>query len=148
MHKILIFKAYEEAKRQRRKIGDNKPSFRNLSRDISNYILDIKGYTLCWKSFYIYHKAATKLLEKKNEDIHIKQLAIIEGLLNYVGFENYEDFVNQSQPQNTKVISSKSKKGKKKEANARVSVPHQNLFFSRLENGEKAFSLSVRLRIF
>ncbi len=93
MHKKLIIKAFEKAKKERQKQGEIKPAVVTLSEDISDFIDKHIGFNLGEKSFRIYRNNALKVDDSK-EDINIKQLDIVLGLCKYLGFEKYEDFVS------------------------------------------------------
>ncbi len=95
MHKKLIFKAFEKAKASRKKLGEKKPSVINQAEDISNYIFEAMNFRLGERSFRDYYCYAKKI-ESPADDINIKQLKVITGLCQYLGFDDYYTFKSSS----------------------------------------------------
>ena len=92
MHKILIQKAFKEAKKERKKKGENFPSLTRKAKDISDYISNECNYNIGEMSLRIYFNKAIDLNTEKT-DINIKQLEVVNGLCGYLKFKNYEDFI-------------------------------------------------------
>ena len=91
MHKILILKAFEKAKLEREKKGDNQPSKVHMAEDISEFIESSEGFRLSERSYRDYRREAENLIDKEG-DINIKQLKVINGLCKYLVFDNYISF--------------------------------------------------------
>ncbi len=94
MHKTLIQKAFKKAKKERLKIGDKRPSLTSQSEDISDYISIVCNYDIGEMRLRQYLNQSIDL-NMETEDININQLKVINGLCNYLGFENYEGFINK-----------------------------------------------------
>ena len=92
MHKILIIRAFEKAKAERKKQGEKAPSLSNISEDIALFVKETEGLGLDEKTYRVYHNEARKLIDAP-KDISIKQLKVINGLCKFLGYDNYEDFV-------------------------------------------------------
>jgi len=93
MHKYLILEAFKKARKERKRIGDNKPSLTSLSEDLE----EATDFKIGGKNFRIYYNNARKM-GNLSEDISISQLAIVHNLSKYLGYENYEDFVAKYNP--------------------------------------------------
>lgn len=91
MHKNLILLAYQKARKERRKIGDNQPSIKRLAEDIAAEI----DYKIGVRSLRDYYKEAREK-ETTSEDINICQLIIVDSLSRYLNYNGYEDFVIQN----------------------------------------------------
>ena len=95
MHKILIQKAFIEAKKKRIEKGDNNPSQGNVFENLSEYLLEECECRITGKRLEQYFNDGKKINEK-NKDISIKRLSIVLGLCSYLGFDSYEEFVYSS----------------------------------------------------
>lgn len=91
MHKILIIEAFNKAKKIRVDKGDLSPSLVSQSEDISNFVFVKKAFRLGERSFRDYYKDAKNKLEE-GEDININQLKVVEGLCEFLDFEDYKEF--------------------------------------------------------
>ncbi|MFD2568568.1 hypothetical protein [Pseudotenacibaculum haliotis] len=103
MHKKLITKAFEKAKKDRKKIGDMSPSKSNLAEDISDYLDEYCNCILSPESLKQYYNKANDIKSKK-EDISIKQIPVITGLCYYLGYSSYEKFLIAVGPWYMKVL--------------------------------------------
>jgi hypothetical protein len=92
MNKILVLKAFDKAAMEIKKRGIQKPSPTEIALELSIFIADREDFDLGERSLRDYRAAAEKWKEE-NKDISIKQLAVINGLCRYLGFENYQGFV-------------------------------------------------------
>lgn len=92
MHKLLIQEVFKEAEKNRKKIGDNRPSKGQIADDISEYLSEECGCRITGKRLEQYVNDALAI-KKKKEDININQLAVVWGLCSYLGFTSYEKFV-------------------------------------------------------
>jgi hypothetical protein len=88
MHKSLILLAFQKARKERRKIGDNKPSLKKVAEDLASEI----DYRVGERSLRDYYNNAKKLNVNGAQDINIGQLSVVDGLSKYLGFLDYEDF--------------------------------------------------------
>ena len=91
MNKILITKAFEEARIKKEKQGLTKPSQTDISKELSDFIEKSEGFGLGERTFRDYYNEASKLKDD-SEDISIKQVDVINGLCKYIGYDNYVDF--------------------------------------------------------
>lgn len=91
MHKKLIIEAYKKAQENRKEKGDNDPSKADSTEDLSIYLKDESGWEISPTRLQQYLNEA-KALKNKKEDIKIKQIAVIYGLCNYLGFSSYKEF--------------------------------------------------------
>lgn len=89
MHKSLVVLAFQKARKERRKIGDNKPSLKKIAEDLSAEI----DYRVGERSLRDYYNNARKL-NSVHQDINIGQLTVVNDLSKYLGFQDYEDFVS------------------------------------------------------
>ena len=86
MHKRLVILAFKKARKERRKIGDNKPSLKKLAEDIACEI----DFKIGERSLRDYYNNATKP-ENLSKDINISQLRVVNSLSKYLGYKDYED---------------------------------------------------------
>lgn len=93
MHKTLIINAFEKVKVERKKQGEKSPSLTNIAEDLASFVKESEGLSLDEKSYRNYFNDARKCINTA-EDISIKQLKVVNGLCEFLGFENYEDFTN------------------------------------------------------
>jgi hypothetical protein len=89
MHKSLVVLAFQKARKERRKIGDNKPSLKKIAEDLAAEI----DYRVGERSLRDYYNNAKKL-NAISQDINIGQLTVVDGLSKYLGFQDYEDFAS------------------------------------------------------
>lgn len=92
MNKILICKAIEAAKIQKKNEGKKRPSLTEAAEELSNFVDEHEGFQLNERTYRDYYNDAVKL-EDNDEDIAINQLKVVNGLCHYLGFENYQEFV-------------------------------------------------------
>lgn len=91
MHKKLIIEAFNKAEASRKKRGEKNPSLQILAEDISEFGSTTKKFELGERRFRDYHSEAKKL-EDTQKDINIKQFEVINGLCEYLGFVDYQEF--------------------------------------------------------
>jgi len=89
MHKSLVLLAFQKARKERRKIGDNKPSLKKVAEDLAAEI----DYRVGERSLRDYYNNAKKLNDI-SQDINIGQLIVVDGLSKYLGFLDYQDFAS------------------------------------------------------
>lgn len=94
MNKNLILSAFAKAEQEIQKRGVIKPSLTDMATELSDYVEQQHKFSLGEKSFRIYRGNAEKLAGK-SEDISIKQVAVINGLCDYLGYDSYQDFVSR-----------------------------------------------------
>ncbi|WP_397446925.1 hypothetical protein [Polaribacter sp. R77954] len=93
MHKKLILKVFEKAKKDQEKETGVIASTSKLSERISETLLNNYKCVFGEKSLRVlYNKAKIS----NDEKLEIKQLKVIECLCKYLGYENYIDFVNNN----------------------------------------------------
>lgn len=95
MNKILIMHAFAKAEQEIKNKGIIKPSLTEKATEISSYLDEKMDFNLGERSLRDYRSAAQKL-EHDAGDIRIKQVDVITGLCHYLGYENYQDFVNRN----------------------------------------------------
>ncbi|OUR90942.1 hypothetical protein A9Q87_13490 [Flavobacteriales bacterium 34_180_T64] len=71
--------------------GVKNPSKNHLAIILSNYITEDFGFPFGERSLVNYYNSINQL--KDLEDINISQLKVITGLCNYLGYDDYEDFI-------------------------------------------------------
>ncbi|MEC3906004.1 hypothetical protein VOI54_03185 [Tamlana sp. 2201CG12-4] len=98
MHSTLLIKAFEKAKKEEQKKGIKDPSNYSLAKIISAFISN-KKTAIGERRLGDYYKQA---LKDNTKDINISQSGVIHGLCNYLGYENYEDFIKKSKTHTTK----------------------------------------------
>ncbi|WP_299114326.1 hypothetical protein [uncultured Winogradskyella sp.] len=108
MNKLLIVKAFVEARLANEKKGIKKPSQTDISKELSNFIDKEEGFSLDERSYRNYYNEAKNLLDTQ-EDISIKQMSIINGLCKYLGFNNYQEFTESLVEEEEKSIFKKIK---------------------------------------
>ena len=86
-----IIKAFEKARDIRIKKGDSSPSDISVFEDISDYIEKTKNFSRTPNRYKQYFTNAKKIIDT-NEDIHIKQIGIVNGLCELSGYNDYKDF--------------------------------------------------------
>jgi hypothetical protein len=101
MNKILILKAFEEAKEKKKNKGIKKPSQTDLALELSNFIDESESFRLGERSFRDYYNDAKKVKDS-HEDISIKQISVINGLCKYLGFDNYQEFISSIEKNSTR----------------------------------------------
>jgi hypothetical protein len=102
MNKILVLRAFAKAEKVIKKRGVTKPSLVQMATELSDYLEEEKGFNLGEKSLRTYRGAAEKLKDQ-SEDISIKQLAVINGLCNYLDCDNYQEFVKRTSGEGTEI---------------------------------------------
>ncbi|PQJ32386.1 hypothetical protein BST92_10820 [Nonlabens arenilitoris] len=91
MNKELILRAFVKASQELYNNGVTNPSLTQMSTKLSHYLEENWNVVLGERSLRIYRGDAQKL-DGKDEDISIKQIEVINGLCQYLGYENYNDF--------------------------------------------------------
>ena len=92
MNKDLILSAFAKAEQEMQKRGVIEPSLTQMATVLSDFVEQQHGFCLGEKSFRIYRGNAEKLAGK-SQDIGIKQVAVINGLCDYLGYDSYQDFL-------------------------------------------------------
>ncbi|SFN61144.1 hypothetical protein SAMN04487989_1028 [Bizionia echini] len=106
MHKELIINAFEKARNELINQGHQNPSAVKIAEELSYYIQEIEGFSLGERTYRDYYNSAVK---EETKDIEIRQIKVVNGLCQYLGFDNYVDFKNDEFP---KVKSSHSTNSK------------------------------------
>ena len=110
INKILIVQAFAKAEKEIKKRGVTKPSIVQMATELSDYLEEEKGFNLGEKSLRMYRGAAEKMNDT-SEDISIKQLAVINGLCNYLDCDNYQEFVKRTSGEGTEIQPRAPKRG-------------------------------------
>ncbi len=91
MHKKLILKVFDKARKELYSKGVKAPSNHQLAIHVSDFITDEVDFSITKKSIGTYYKSA--LVATDSEDINISQIKVVNGLCQYLGFKNYEEFI-------------------------------------------------------
>ncbi len=91
MNKDLILNAFAKAEQEIKKRGVLKPSLTQMATELSAFIEEKENFILGERSLRDYRGDALKL-DDDESDISIKQIAVINGLCQYLGFHNYQEF--------------------------------------------------------
>jgi len=97
MHKRLIIDAFEKAGDYLKSKGQKNPSKVAMAETLSDYVENHTNTCLGERSFRDYYTEAKKV-ENKTEDVNITQFQIVEVLCHYLGYDNYETFINKDKP--------------------------------------------------
>ena len=109
MNKILIIRAFEKATAELEKNGNKKPTKSDKAKEISDFIYRNTNFNLGERSFRDYYNGAKTILNLE-EDIHIKQQQVIQGLCKYLSFDTYEEFkIDIQEPENRPVFENTKK---------------------------------------
>jgi hypothetical protein len=108
MNKLLIIQAFEKAKLEKIKSGANNPSQTDLAETLSQFIEDVENFSLGERTYRDYYNAAKKII-LENDDIAIKQIAVINGLCKYLNFNDYQTFLNSIKNNKEQTILEKAK---------------------------------------
>jgi len=95
MNKFLVLKSFDKAKQELNKKGVIRPSLTQLACELSEYIEEQEKITLGERSLRVYRNEAIKI-KNEESDINIKQLAVVNALCDYLGFDNYQSFVEST----------------------------------------------------
>lgn len=112
MNKNLVVHAFAKAEQEIKKTGVKNPSLTQKATELSDYLEQKAEIVLGEKSLRIYRNEALKLSDE-DEDISIKQIPVIEGLCNYLGYDNYQDFINKTSLKSAEIKPSATKKAVK-----------------------------------
>lgn len=112
MNKNLVVHAFAKAEQEIKKTGVKNPSLTQKATELSDYLEQKAEIVLGEKSLRIYRNEALKLSDE-DEDISIKQIPVIEGLCNYLGYDNYQDFINKTSLKSAAIKPSTTKKAVK-----------------------------------
>lgn len=101
--------AFAKAEQEIKKTGVKNPSLTQKATELSDYLGQKGDTVLGEKSLRIYRNEALKL-SNEDEDISIKQIPVIEGLCNYLGYDNYQDFTKKMTSKSAETKPSSTKK--------------------------------------
>ena len=107
MHKHLIIHAFKRAKEIREQLGEHNPSKTSRAEDISMFLEEKRYFRLSGRQLNNYFNKALNIREN-SMDIKIKQPKVILGLCRYLGFNNYQDFINDEKCTFSEIVYSKS----------------------------------------
>ena len=93
MHKKLIIRAFEKASEKLHKRGIKTPSLQVRAEEISNFGAENRLFTLGERRLRDYFNEAQNVLGTE-EDIKINQGDVIGGLCAFLGYGNYQEFLN------------------------------------------------------
>lgn len=91
MHKEVIIKAFEKAKKEEKKETGIASSVTKCAKRLSAIIFENNNFSYHERSLINLYKHACS--EGSNTEPEIKQPQVVNALCNYLGFKNYEDFV-------------------------------------------------------
>ncbi|WP_347925502.1 hypothetical protein [Pontimicrobium sp. SW4] len=93
MHRKIIIKAFEKARKEAQKKGINHPSNNFLAKILSDYISNEFKTPIGERRLRDYYKLAIHKGINDEGDINITQLNVVNALCEYLGYKNYQDFV-------------------------------------------------------
>ena len=105
MNKILIVHAFAKAEQEIKEKGVLKPSLTQMATVLSDYLEEKEDFPFGERSLRDYRGIAEKI-EHENEDISIKQLAVITGLCKYLGYDTYQSFLDKTTEKGEEVVAS------------------------------------------
>ncbi|MEO8934798.1 MAG: hypothetical protein ABI295_10885 [Xanthomarina sp.] len=92
MHKKLLIKCFDKARKELQRQGTQNPSTVKIAELLSNYVDENEGFPLGERTYRDYYNHA---LKDDVEDIEIRQIKVLNGLCRYLGFEDYSDFTTE-----------------------------------------------------
>lgn len=90
-HRKLIIDAFKRAEKEEELKGNKKPSKSARALELSVALFEQSGVQIGEKSLRNYYNEA---LKNTGEDIKIAQVEVVKGLLKYLGFNDYQEFVS------------------------------------------------------
>ncbi len=92
MHRTVVVRAFKKAKEEEMREYGIAPSLNRCALRLSCFISEEANPPFAYhqKSLYNLYSKAIKDIET---DFYIKQPQVVHALCNYLGYENYEDFV-------------------------------------------------------
>ncbi len=103
MHKKIIIKAFDKARKEAQKKGINHPSNNSLAKILSDYISIEFNTPIGERRLRDYYKSAIRKGINNEGDININQLNVVIGLCKYLGYEGFEDFVLHNSTKNISI---------------------------------------------
>lgn len=91
-HRKLIIKAFERAEKEEELKGNKTPSKSARALEISVALYEQSGVQIGEKSLRNYYNLA---LKNTAEDINIAQVEVVKGLLKYLAFKDYKEFISE-----------------------------------------------------
>lgn len=89
-HHYLIIAAFKKANKELLKEGLKEPSKMKKATLLSDVVEKTEGFVMSERNYRNYYTEATGT---QAEDFYIKQPAVIKGLLSFLGYSTYEDFM-------------------------------------------------------
>ena len=89
-HHYLIIAAFKKANKELLKEGLKEPSKMKKATLLSDYVEENEGFGMSERNYRNYYAEATGT---QAETFYIKQPAVIKGLLSFLGYSTYEDFM-------------------------------------------------------
>ncbi len=93
MHRELITRAFEKANMEAKRSGINRPSNNRLAKILSDFISNELKTPIGERRLRDYYNATMLTNTSNYDDINIRQLNVVIGLCNYLGYEEYESFM-------------------------------------------------------
>ena len=110
MHKKLILEAFNRGREKLIKNGSNHPSINSISEHIATFLTEDIKHSTNSRTLRNYYKKALE-----DEHINISRNETVNGLCEYLGFKNYNDFIKSNENINDITVEIENqKKGSKK----------------------------------
>jgi len=101
MHSKLLIEVFKKIKENEKHRTGVEPSTSAAAKLISDYISEKKKIPFGPKSLTDYHRDSENKKED-NREVIIKQPKVVEAMCEYLGFDNYIDFIKQNSGEDTK----------------------------------------------
>ena len=105
MHKELILKAFKSGEDILKKNGSNNPSINSISEHIATFLTEDLKYSTHSRTLRNYYKTASE-----EEEINISRIETVNGLCKYIGFKDYNDFINSQKTIDESTVKKENKK--------------------------------------
>ncbi|MAX71226.1 MAG: hypothetical protein CMC76_09025 [Flavobacteriaceae bacterium] len=105
MHKELILKAFKSGEEILKKNGSNNPSINSISEHIATFLTEDLKYSTHSRTLRNYYKTASE-----EEEINISRIETVNGLCKYIGFKDYNDFINSQKTVDVSTVKKENKK--------------------------------------
>jgi len=105
MHKELILKAFKSGEEILKKNGSNNPSINSISEHIATFLTEDLKYSTHSRTLRNYYKTASE-----EKQINISRIETVNGLCKYIGFKDYNDFIDSQKTVDESTIKKENKK--------------------------------------
>lgn len=105
MHRELVLEAFKSGEEILIKNGSNNPSINSISEHIATFLTDDFKYSTHSRTLRNYYKTALE-----EEEINISRIETVNGLCKYIGFKDYNDFINSQKTVDESTVKKENKK--------------------------------------